>query len=474
MTDLIILNPIILKILIIFLLSYGIKVLNNYWINYKVTKDSMRINSLVIYVLITFAFIFVYICLFSYWRYFNTTHSRDLKVVIYNIYLAFAKANAFDNFLKIICILLFILLWFYIIILLKKFFFFHFLKLHMFIRYITRHEEDYDKNLYERFISILMDIDSFMHHYLIAKPMEAVYRVYLKYDPQHEKKNRYFLMDLRVKLDIQKLENHFLLFVLIFCFISDILYNMVLSKTYYILLIIFVCNLFSKTLNVICFMYRGDLLNLYDYLYNPQTEIDAEQLEHIDKELLRADTYGKTIYAIDYEARLLIPRITYIFILSLLLILHMLFTNKVRIIILQQQATFFVAIMMIIMIGFLFSSWLFFKKRFIKYIFIFMAVLISIVWFIINHEIPLLFQDSLINNYYIQIIIEYTLQEKLYFFKEYFMFKIQYLNIEQQLYLLKVIKEIPYSELLLDVKINEIKSYVDNFILIYQKIEEII
>lgn len=61
--------------------------------------------------------------------------------------------------------------------------------------------------------------------------------------------------------------------------------------------------------------------------------------------------------------------------------------------------------------------------------------------------------------------------EKVLFLKEYLMFKIQYMSINEKLHRLKLFKNIPLYDLLQLSTITEIKDYVDNFVELYKKVE---
>lgn len=102
------------------------------------------------------------------------------------------------------------------------------------------------------------------------------------------------------------------------------------------------------------------------------------------------------------------------------------------------------------------------------------SIIIIIFTFIIflNHNIPLMYTDVLLNNYYINIIDYYTIEEKVIFIQHYISVLLQN-DKETQEYLLKIIKNIPLSEFLQkNTNIITMKTYVENLILMHRLLED--
>ena len=74
------------------------------------------------------------------------------------------------------------------------------------------------------------------------------------------------------------------------------------------------------------------------------------------------------------------------------------------------------------------------------------------------------FSRGRVENSYLKITTSYTMHEKLTFIREYFMFKTKHLNMHDKIYILKILKNIPFNDLLQDSTIAEIKHYVNNTI----------
>lgn len=102
---------------------------------------------------------------------------------------------------------------------------------------------------------------------------------------------------------------------------------------------------------------------------------------------------------------------------------------------------------------------------------IFLALAIIIVTWIYLTRHTLYFMTDYIWTYKINIQQYYNIEEKLMFIKEYLNFKIQHLSIDKQLDLLKIFKNIPFYDLLQTKTISEIKTYVDDLILMYETME---
>ena len=484
---LIVFNSIILKIFFIALLGCGIKFMIDIKRNYIMTIDKMKVNSIFDFILISILFFVLYIVLFTYRRYLNISRTLDLKLLIYNTNIFFKESSIFNNVLLIICMIFLIIFVFYFSTLIRKYLFFHFLKLHIFIIYHTQKENYYEETSYEKLIEILIKIENFLYEIIIEKPLSLLYKLYLKYDPEHEHKNKYFLIFLPSRLNIPKHEERFPIYLVTASFLYDTIYNnMVLSKTYYILLLLFLYYLFSKTISLMCFMYRGDCLKIYKYLYEEKelilpeqiffkdgTVLEQEEIKHLNDELLRADNYGKAKYHLGYEKQLFIKinRYTYIWIINIVMILHIIYVRNIQIYFLQQEINNHSIAFIILSV--LTICWIFINKSTIRYLLELITILITLAWLlvIINHFVPLLFHEILIDNSYIKIVDNYTLKEKLYFIKEYLQYQSSKFNLNNTAYLLKMLENISLQNLIDSHNIEKLKNYVDNIIAISKRLD---
>ena len=125
------------------------------------------------------------------------------------------------------------------------------------------------------------------------------------------------------------------------------------------------------------------------------------------------------------------------------------------------------------MLSILAILWYFVNNIIMEVVFFTINGLIILIWliFLLNHNVPLVFHDILLETPYLKIIVDFTLDEKLLYLKEYFMFKIQTLSLEKQFYLLQIFKTIPFYELLQSKTIEDITKYTDNVITTYESLE---
>ena len=77
----------------------------------------------------------------------------------------------------------------------------------------------------------------------------------------------------------------------------------------------------------------------------------------------------------------------------------------------------------------------------------------------------------LLIDYFYPIQSTLTLEGNILYFKDYLFLQIKQLNLDQQLHLLKILKSIPYYDLLQSSTMVEIKEYVDNLIQTYERLE---
>ena len=112
--------------------------------------------------------------------------------------------------------------------------------------------------------------------------------------------------------------------------------------------------------------------------------------------------------------------------------------------------------------------------KILNVIFWIISLIITLFTFMIflNHNIPLMYTDILLDKYNIIIIDYYTIAEKISFIQHYLSFILQN-NKETQEYLLKIIKDIPLTELLQkNTDLITMQMYVKNLILMHLALEE--
>jgi hypothetical protein len=102
--------------------------------------------------------------------------------------------------------------------------------------------------------------------------------------------------------------------------------------------------------------------------------------------------------------------------------------------------------------------------------FLIIAILI-LVWIFLT-RFTIFFINDVPWSYFITITQYFTVDEKLIFLQKYLMYKMKKMNMIDKLYLLKIIRTIPFTELLKSAKISEIKTFVDNLILVYITVEK--
>lgn len=456
------------KIILLLLLCYCIIVLYHNNSTYKITVQTLRINNIVIFCLITLLFCLIYIILFSYWRYLNLNKQLDLKIIIYKIYLILMNNNLFNNFIILSYTILFMIIMYFSISILRKYFFIHFFKIHLYITYLT-YQEDVDDDLYEKLQLNLLFNNYIFSKIFIYKPIKLLHKIIKKYDPTYSEDEHKFLFDIIYKFRLIEHGIWFPKYLFTIFLIYDIIYNnMIITKIYYLLLILSLYYIFHQIINIMCFIYRKDCIRIYSYLYiNTCHDIlDENDIRRINNDLAKLDIIGKPGLPINYKEKIIydisIP--TYIFLINIVMMLHIIITKNVQILYLQQIINIYFISYTILYI--LILSWFFFNKLFFKYVFISLTIIISICWLtlVLRHNVPLLFNEVIINNKYVYIIDSYIIQEQIYFIKEYIKYHIDHCHTN--------LENIP----LIDIvnfynNITELKIYAENLITLIKKME---
>ena len=190
-----------------------------------------------------------------------------------------------------------------------------------------------------------------------------------------------------------------------------------------------------------CFMYKGDSIMMYEHLYEGK-ELEEEEIKHLNNELLRANDYGKAKYAKGYKEQLLIKikLITYIWMINIAMVSYLIYIREIEIYYLQEKMNNYSLALIILSVFTI--SWIYSNKSILKYLFGILSVIITLSWLIIiiNHFVPLLYHEILVDNSYIKIVDNYTLKEKIYFIKEYLQYQAAKLNLDNRDYLLKMLE----------------------------------
>lgn len=469
-------NPISIKLFFILIALYIIKFLRHAIFNYIFNIEKMKINYPVFYVLNTILFILFYICLLGYWRFLNMTKTLNLKNFIYQIVSFIKKNNIYDTTLLFICLILTIFILYYLIIFLKKYFFIHFLKIELFIHYFTRRDFYYEMTYYDNIKTECTHLSTFFDTFIVDNIIIFFYKLYLRYH-KREYKDKWHSSDviynIKNKLDLYKHEERFPSYIIIISLLYDIIYNnMILTKIYYISFILFFYYLFHKITALICFQEAYCSIKIYDYLYKKDHNVTKEDITYINNSLLRIDSWPKSTYSLDYYENILIKLSwsTYLLLISIFILKYILLSEKLTILLNQQVINRY--IIFIIIIGSLTLLWFFSNNRIIENVFLLIFGILTFIFILlfIDHNVPLLYNDTFFETTRINLLNNYTVDDKLIFIKEYFMLKIQHFNIENQIKLLKIFKSIPVEELL-QKTIIEIKNYQDNIVIIYETIQ---
>ena len=162
-------------------LIYGIWYLRYYLSKYIVTLKELRIIYMEFYILNTILFFLFYICLLGYWRFLNTDRTLDLNFYIYHTYTFLKNNNIFDTIITFICFICFMIFLYYLIFFLRKYFTYHFLKLDIFLTYISQGEDFFEESKYDKFIEKFSKISRFSYRIFINKPITFFHQLYLDF-----------------------------------------------------------------------------------------------------------------------------------------------------------------------------------------------------------------------------------------------------------------------------------------------------
>jgi hypothetical protein len=454
--------------------------------SYFIKIEDWHLTDTYIDIAIIIAYFIFYLGLFMYWRINNIGKDVDLKMPLYNSYFYYLNSS----YIKIIVIILIITLMLLVITItfsyLRKYFFYHFLKIHVYLITLDKTKLDffsmstYDKIQF-KFLKLHAKITSFD-----SQLHKIFFKIYKKYNSSYKEEFIIFSVNLNAKFNLYTHFDYLPRYLFLFCIIYDVLINnMVLTKIYYISPLIFIYYIFKKTFDIISFFEKSEAVEIYEFtsknrkienaeviIFEDNTSLRLIEIENINNKLLKAFVLEKSN---NNHKKPLNLKILF-FTLNILLIIYI--SKHVQVIFYLNYLQRFIEIktLLIVVIIFLLTFCLIYNNKLLnKYLFNIMTIIIIIFGFIIiiNHKVPLLYNEILLETSYIKIIANYTINEKLIFIKEYFNLKSKHLNINDKIYLFKIFRNIPFYDLLQNSTIDEIKNYIDNLIITYEYIENL-
>jgi hypothetical protein len=459
--------------------------------NYKVTFEDFIIFSIWPIIYKTILFLVLYIFLFMYLRLINIQRVVDLKIIIYNLSQFFMKNHIFFIFLKLLSLILCMILIINLITIIRKYFYYHFLQVHIYLMYWTREPSRYIRTKYEIFLEKVRDISLYP---IFSFIFSRIYEIYTIRKQEYTKDSSDFILEMTNYLGYYEVQKYSHIYLLLFCLLYDIIYNnMVLNVVYYYGILYSLHYLLVATTRFATVFSKIGCLKIADYLIRRKKReqnniiILPEQLYYYEETI---EPYYHTQLTNAFNEKYHDYGIgkTYVenelFLLNVFFIFNIYFYYNIEIFVdffnnvLQIQVS--IQNILQVLIGILVISWLYFQKYIFKCILIILTMVVIILWLIISihHFVPLLYNEIFINtniekfNIYLYIIDNYTINDKIYFIKEYAIYKLQTIHETDKEYLLSIIEKLPLQDLIEFSNIEELKVYVDNLIQTFIKMEK--
>lgn len=483
------------QFLLSIILLYTSYKINNYInIRNKITILSLNINNTFIMSFITICYVLIYIGLFLYWRISNLFKTINLKSLIHNYYLYFDN-NLIESIMMItlgFCVLLTVIL---IIRLLRIFFFFHFLTIHIILINYYRNLSPYNipiRTIYQHLCDKIIYYEGYISSEVISTLIDFLAK-YKNIDiTKRYKKEYYNYADLIKKnINYYKHRKNIMLYIMIISIIYDIMFNnMIITKIYMILPIMFIMILHKKLVEIICFFQEFHCIIIYNYATNNVKkstqekivlsngfEIEKSDINEINEMLEKAydiiDYYQPHLYSKPY-----ITINTILLTLNSIGIIYITLYSNVIVQVTIDQHLFSIALNKILLALFLIQIYCYVYREIKVLFWIYMIINIIIIPLIIvifiRHNVPLLFNE-IIFDYYLTIRDSYTLAEKLLFIDEYckYQTQVQGLSIEKQHHIFRLLKTVTESNYIEDMSIEDLKLYINAFIIMYQQVENV-
>jgi hypothetical protein len=459
-------------------------------VGYNISIDKLKITNLSEIILISCVYLFIYLLFFIYLRFLNIQRNIDLKIIIFKLYSFFITNNIFIILVKLALLLPLIILAFQISKIIKKYFFYHFLKIHIYLLHLTREEDLIYQSKYEIILARLSHIEYMLSLFnILYFIFVRVYELYsIKY-PNYKKDVIYaepsflFASDMIRYIGYYTFSKYRVILLFLGCILYDIISNnMILNITYYFGALLGLYYLFIYATYYVCLIETTDCLAIADYLtkerkivygniivFNDNTSIYTDDIDALNRSIIKAYETNYFRYAITKN-----KGENWLLFFNFILITNMYCYYNLEITVNVYNSMIDISLqnILLLVISGIILSWVYYKKNIIKYVLILFTSVVFISWFILSiiHYVPLLYQELLIDSS-IRIKNIYSNQEKVYFIIEYAKYKLQFIKVPNENYFINILTRLPLQDLVETNSITDLKSYVDNLLKIYVKME---
>jgi hypothetical protein len=467
---------------------------------FRVTIKDMQIKNIYIVSFNLFLILLLVFSIFVYWRILNIGKILNLQKFLYNFSLILMTKNLFFSILLIIFFFVLFMLLIQIILLIQKFIFYYLLKVHIYLMVYTLKDDYLEFSVYEKILQKLssiaiyyfwiprkiLKIFCYIFYFIIRKVIykensETFKEHFIVKKGKYQTEFEYFCDILEEKINFDYYKSHFNTYMMLSFFLYDVFFNnLIITKIYYILPLIFCYYLLTKYLNIPIFIERADCIKVHYYLtkkiktrtntiiiFDDNTEVNIEDIKIINRKIIRniLNQYLPPYFEkIKYKKSMLLFTIFVLYaIFNIKIIITFIIYKNVYVI--DSFFVFLILLLLQVYFWFIVNRYSLLSNIYIIF-YIITFFLLSIIFF--KHQIPLLYNDFY-DYTFIKINDFYSLEEKIYFIKEYLKE-----NLQDDSFPL-IINNLPLNELIFpDTSISQLKLYADNIILLHNKYQDLL
>lgn len=443
----------------------------------------LQVNNWPCMIFITMIFSFILMLPF-YFRYLRIGKTIDFSIIIYNLKIFLINNTWFTLLITFLFYIIIIISFLYCLLLLRKLFFYHFLCLHLhLITYFSL--EDFTKiSIYETICYNIISIDSYIIDKILNLISYILYR-YKNYGKSYSSEGKLiYHMEFLSTINYYIYQKYISLYLIFIFIIFDLFFNqMILTKIFYILPVIYLFYIFQKMSVIICFFDKAECFLLLEFYTKPissinkfrvnfkdNTCIEKKELNILNEKLIKAFETDKEEYDYRQDSYWLfkekkMARLCFLF-FNILCNAYLYISCNIRVSFILDIFQFELYSLLLPLLIIQFFLWKSSNKIF-KYIFWFISYFIIIITIIIycNNTLIFCFYETLYNSPFCSIRDFFTLNQKTYFIENYsksILNKNIWLNENQKDFLQSLIIElINKQKILNDFNLVKIKNFID-------------
>lgn len=455
----------------------------------KINLAYLKVDNWPCMIFITIIFLIILMLPF-YFRYLRIGKILDFTLILYNIKIFINDNTWFILFITFLFYIIIITSFLYCLLLLRKLLFYHFLCLHLYLITYFSSEEFPKISIYETICYKIISIDSYILDKILNFISYILYRC-KNYGKSYscEEKLTYH-MEFLSAINYYVYQKYISLYLIFIFIIFDLFFNqMIFTKIFYLLPIIYFFFIFQKISIIICFFDKTECFTLFDFYtkpissmneisinYKDHTSLEKKELNIINEKLIKAFEnnkenydYRKDSYWLFKEKKM--ARLCFLF-FNVVCVAYLYMFCNVQVGFILDIFKFELYNLLLPLLTVQFYLWKSSNKIF-KYIFWFFSHIILIITFVIycNNTLIFCFYETIYNSSFCSLKNFFTLNQKIYFIENYsknILNKNICLNENQKDFLQSlIIESINKKKILHDFNLTEIKNIINTIPDIY-------